>query len=141
MHRLALPLSRLRARYDVVVVGSGYGGAVTAAALAGATREDGNAVSLCVLERGEEILSGDFPQTSFEGLRRLQLHWRGRRWGAATALYDVRVDDDIAVVQGSGLGGTSLINANVLLEPSPGVRRASPFVASTRQIPPSICMT
>ena len=51
------PHGDMAARYDVVVVGSGYGGAIAASRLARAGR------SVCVLERGREIPAGDFPET------------------------------------------------------------------------------
>src|SRR4051812_5505055 len=51
---------RSLADYDVIIVGSGYGGAVAAAALAGAT-EGGRRISVCILERGKEYLAGMFP--------------------------------------------------------------------------------
>src|SRR5258705_277581 len=46
--------------FDVVIVGSGYGGAVAAAKLAGRT-DGGKPIRLCVLERGSEYLPGMFP--------------------------------------------------------------------------------
>jgi cholesterol oxidase len=45
------------------------------------------------------------------------LHQLGRR----TGLYDVHVDKDITVLRGCGLGGTSLINANVAIRADPRV--------------------
>ena len=39
------------------------------------------------------------------------------RSGSATALFDVHLNDDIHVLKACGLGGTSLINANVCLSP------------------------
>ena len=45
--------------YDVVVVGSGYGGAITAARVSGA----GLRKSVCILERGREWPVGQFPDT------------------------------------------------------------------------------
>ncbi|MCP5114816.1 MAG: hypothetical protein GY953_28640, partial [bacterium] len=59
MHRVTrTPLARDWAErrpdgYDVVVIGSGYGGAITAARLATA-RWDGQKPSVCILERGKE---------------------------------------------------------------------------------------
>ena len=41
--------------------------------------------------------------------------------GPRTGLYDFRFNEDINVVVGCGLGGTSLINANVCLPPDPRV--------------------
>jgi NADPH-dependent 2,4-dienoyl-CoA reductase/sulfur reductase-like enzyme len=46
--RISKPLELLRPSYDVVVIGSGYGGGVAASRMA---RGD---MSVCVLERGKE---------------------------------------------------------------------------------------
>ncbi len=50
--------------FDVVIIGSGYGGAMAAAQLAGAKirERDGKTrdVKVCVLERGQEYLPGSF---------------------------------------------------------------------------------
>lgn len=48
-----------QATYDVIVVGSGYGGAITAARLSNAARNP--KLSVCLLERGQECLSDNFP--------------------------------------------------------------------------------
>ena len=109
--RLARPLRLLQAHYDAVVVGSGYGGGVAAARLARAGKR------VAVLERGREILTGEFPRR-FSDLRGdLQLSGRRARLGSPTALYDVRLGDDMHVLVGCGLGGGSLINAGVALRP------------------------
>src|SRR5262245_28083423 len=51
--------------FDVVIVGSGYGGAIAAAALAGdAARRNGGRNGrprIAILERGSEYLPGSFP--------------------------------------------------------------------------------
>src|SRR5215510_13387437 len=58
--------------FDVVIVGSGYGGAVAAAELSGCTDTQGRALGedgklkICVLERGSEYLSGMFPSRQAE---------------------------------------------------------------------------
>jgi cholesterol oxidase len=101
------------AAVDVVIVGSGYGGSIAAACLAGEGRR------VVILERGREYGLGDFPV----GLGEVPRHVRFRRAGDeeaigyADALFDVRVGDDMDVLVGSGLGGTSLINANVAARP------------------------
>ena len=41
--------------------------------------------------------------------------------GDPTSLYDVIASPDVTVLQGCGLGGTSLINANVALECEPKI--------------------
>ena len=100
--------------YDIVVIGSGYGGAVTAARLATADW-GGSKPSLCILERGKEWLPGQFPDELGDGARAV------RRPDNPLGLHEILFGVDIAVWQGSGLGGTSLINANVAIEPDPEV--------------------
>lgn len=111
LQRLASDLSAIKRHYDVVVVGSGYGGGVAAARFARAGK------SVCLLERGREFLPGEFPGR-FPDLRK-EMQVRGKRvnLGSPSALYDVRVGDDMHVLIGCGLGGGSLINAGVALKP------------------------
>src|SRR5262245_18413476 len=48
--------------FDVVIVGSGYGGAMAAVELAGSTlMGSSNAARVCLLERGNQYLAGMFP--------------------------------------------------------------------------------
>jgi cholesterol oxidase len=115
MSHLATPIDRMARDYDVVVVGSGYGGAVAASRLARA------GFRVCVLERGAEFQPGDFPESSLEGFQEMQIDLPDRRVGSATALFDFRMNPDISVLAGCGLGGTSLINANVAIRPDPRV--------------------
>ena len=117
MTRLARPLDRLEPRYDVVVVGSGYGGGVTASRLARAGKR------VAVLERGREVVTGEFP-SRFPDLRgEMQVTGKRMRMGSPTGLYDVRFGEDMHVLVGCGLGGGSLINAGVALRPDPRVFR------------------
>jgi cholesterol oxidase len=113
--RLASNIETLRARYDVVVVGSGYGGGVAAARFARAGQ------SVCVLERGREFLTGEFPGRFPDMRKEMQVRGKRLNTGSAAALYDVRLGDDIHVLVGCGLGGGSLINAGVALRPDPRV--------------------
>jgi len=103
---LANPIQDVQPRYGVVVIGSGYGGAILAARLA-----EGR--SLCILERGREWSPATFPET-LKGVVR-EIRTDRHRLG----LYDYRAYDDADVLVGCGLGGTSLINANVVFPPDP----------------------
>jgi cholesterol oxidase len=101
----------MRPAYDVVVVGSGYGGGVAASRLARAGQ------SVCVIEKGKEFLTGEFPSRLPELRRELQLNGSKMRSGSRTGLFDFRLGADIHVLVGCGLGGGSLINAAVALKP------------------------
>jgi cholesterol oxidase len=116
MVTLSTALERLGDRYDVVVVGSGYGGAIAASRLARAGR------SVCLLERGREFRPGEFPDTQLEATREMQWDAPAGRVGSATGLFDFRLNPEMNVLVGCGLGGTSLINANVSLRAERRVR-------------------
>ena len=115
MPLLSRPLERLAPRYDVVVVGSGYGGGATAARLARAGKR------VAVLERGREVPTGHFPSRFPEMMREFRITGGLLPTGPETALFDIRLGADMHVLVGSGLGGGSLVNAGVALRPSPRV--------------------
>ena len=112
MTRLSRSIADMKDHYAVVVVGSGYGGSIAASRFARAGK------SVCLLERGKEIQPGEFPRTLPEGAREMQIDVPGplaKPDGSRTALYDFRMNEDINIFVGCGLGGTSLVNANVAL--------------------------
>ncbi len=115
MRRLSKSISQLSLSYDVVVIGSGYGGGVAASRLARCGRR------VCLLERGKEYEVGEFPDRLLEAQSEFQYTRNNTHLGSKLGLYDMRVGDDIDVFIGCGLGGTSLINANVSLPPDPRV--------------------
>ena len=100
--------------FDVVIVGSGYGGAIAAATLAG-RESGGNKISVCVLERGNEYLPGSFPH----GFAEVPGHVRMDQ--NKTGLFDARPGPDVSTLVANGVGGGSLINAGVMEVPRDGV--------------------
>lgn len=98
---------------DVVVIGSGYGGSVAA------LRAAKHGAKVLVLERGKEYLSGEFPDGlgSALGHARLERSDATHVNGYESGLFDIRVGTDIGALVGNALGGTSQINAGVVLRP------------------------
>src|SRR5581483_4650993 len=103
--RLSSPIDRMRDHYTVVVIGSGYGGAIAASRLARAGQD------VCLLERGREFLPGEFPDTQLELMHETQMRTPQGHIGSRTGLVDLRFHKDM----------NALINANVALEPEPAV--------------------
>ncbi|MGH3472451.1 MAG: GMC oxidoreductase [Nocardioidaceae bacterium] len=96
----------MRHDYDVVVVGSGFGGSVTALRLT----EKGYRVG--VLEAGARFDESTYPASS----------WNVRRFLFAPSLgcYGIQRIDmlrDCLILSGAGVGGGSLVYANTLYEP------------------------
>ena len=58
---LSTPWAQRKNKYDFVIIGSGYGGAIAAARLATANLNP--KPSVCILERGKERQPGKFPET------------------------------------------------------------------------------
>lgn len=92
--------------FDVVVIGSGFGGSVSALRL----REKG--YSVAVLEAGRRFEDKDFPKTS----------WRLNKFLFAPKLglfgiQRIHVLPDVLILSGAGVGGGSLVYANTLYQP------------------------
>ncbi|QRP44645.1 GMC oxidoreductase [Amycolatopsis sp. FDAARGOS 1241] len=92
--------------YDVLVIGSGFGGSVTALRL----QEKGYRVG--VLESGRRFADDEFATTS----------WRLRKylWAPKLGLYGIQrltLLKNTFVMSGTGVGGGSLVYANTLYEP------------------------
>jgi cholesterol oxidase len=91
---------------DVVVVGSGFGGAVAALRLT----EKGYRVA--VLEEGRRFEPEDFPTTNW--------HVRDYLWAprlGCRGIQRITPLRDVLVLSGAGVGGGSLVYANTLYEP------------------------
>lgn len=107
------------ANVDFVVIGSGYGGSIAAARIAGATTENSDKeLSVVLLERGKEYRRGEFPNIfeKLPGAVRVNLPGAKYPIGNMDALFNIQIGDGIDVLVGSGLGGTSLINANLAIK-------------------------
>lgn len=92
--------------YDVLVIGSGFGGSVSALRLT----EKGYRVG--VFEAGKRFEDKDFAKNS----------WRLRKflWAPQIGCYGIqRIDKlkDVMILSGAGVGGGSLVYANTLYEP------------------------
>jgi choline dehydrogenase-like flavoprotein len=107
----------------VLIVGSGYGGAVAADRLARWRRPDGEPLRIVLLERGLEYLSGAFPSTFAElpGHVRFCVGAAEDPRGQFEGLFDMRLGADMSVLLANGVGGGSLINAGVMEIPRPEV--------------------
>lgn len=84
--RLASPIADLKGHYDVVIVGSGYGGAIAASRLGRVTPK----LSVCVLERGRELQPGNYPDTPAGVLAETQVDTPTGHFRSRTGLYDLR---------------------------------------------------
>lgn len=98
----------MSAQWDAIVVGSGFGGSITALRLAQAGK------SVLVLERGKRYRPGEFPRNPADSDA---LFFRPHERRSARGLYEVRSFSGIGTVVSSGVGGGSLIYANIHVRP------------------------
>jgi cholesterol oxidase len=92
-------------RFDAVVIGSGFGGAVTSCRLAEA------GLRVLVLERGRRWTPDTFPRKPGDAWV-----WDQTCPEKRNGWVDFRLQRGVSVAQGAGVGGGSLIYANVLVE-------------------------
>ncbi|MCU1594550.1 MAG: choD [Frankiales bacterium] len=93
---------------DVIVVGSGFGGSVTALRLA----EKGYRVT--VLEAGRRFTEETLPKSSWDLRAFLWMPKLG-----LTGMQRITVLKDVVILSGAGVGGGSLVYANTLYTPPP----------------------
>lgn len=99
--------------YDYIIIGSGFGGSVSALRLA----EKGYRV--LVIEKGKWYRAEDFPRTN----------WQLSRWLWAPALrwfgiMKITIFRHVGFISGTGVGGGSLVYANTLPVPKPAFFRS-----------------
>jgi cholesterol oxidase len=92
--------------FDVLIIGSGFGGSVSALRLA----EKGYRVG--VLEAGRRFTEETYPATSW---RLRDFLWAPRL--GCTGLQRIHILRDVVVLAGAGVGGGSLVYANTLYVP------------------------
>jgi len=100
--------------YDFVIIGSGFGGSISAMRLA----EKG--YDVLVMERGNRFTDKDFVKRDW--------HLRKYLWMPALRCFGIWQNtllNGIMILHGSGVGGGSLIYANVLMEPDDRLFAAS----------------
>ena len=99
-HRIPAP----EAHFDVVIVGSGFGGSVMTHRLSEA------GMSVCLLERGKAYPPGSFPRSPWETARNFWDPSEGLQ-----GLFNVWSFRGLGGIVASGLGGGSLVYSNVLI--------------------------
>ena len=92
--------------YDVLVIGSGFGGSVAALRLT----EKGYRVG--VLEAGRRFEDADYPRTSWDARR---FFWAPKL--GCLGIQRIHLLRNVIILAGAGVGGGSLVYANTLYEP------------------------
>ncbi len=110
-----MPINR-KFDYDYAIIGSGFGGSVSALRLA----EKG--YSVIVFEKGKRLGAEDFPKTN----------WDFRRWLWMPplrffGLFKMTFFRHVTIMSGAGVGGGSLVYANTLPVPKREFFRAEPW--------------
>jgi cholesterol oxidase len=107
--------------YDVVVIGSGFGGSVAALRLT----EKGYRVAVLEAGRRFDDPASEAPRQRHRALPRNSWHTRGYLWAPALGLTGIQrihllrgeKGARVLVLAGAGVGGGSLVYANTLYEP------------------------
>lgn len=94
-------------KYDYIIIGSGFGGSVSALRLAQ------KGYKVLVVEKGKWFKPEDFPKTN----------WQLRKWLWLPSLrlfgiMKMTIFRHVSIISGTGVGGGSLVYANTLLTPT-----------------------
>jgi cholesterol oxidase len=104
--------------FDAIVIGSGFGGAISGCRLAEA------GCRVLILERGRRWDPAHYPRDPEDAW-----NWSHERPERENGWVDLRLFSHMAVAQGAGVGGGSLIYANVSAEPPPDTFKPLPGLA------------
>ncbi len=96
--------------FDCIVIGSGFGGAITACRLAEA------GYKVLILERGRRWKKEEYPSVTEK-----DWIWDNENPAELNGWIDLRKFPDMAVIQGAAVGGGSLIYANISTEATPAI--------------------
>lgn len=102
--------TRMNEQYDVIIVGSGFGGAASACRLSEAGKK------VLILERGHRWDPKDYPREIGD-----KWTWDVDEPENQNGWIDIRLFGDMTVAQCAGVGGGSLIYANVFIEAKPEI--------------------
>ncbi|OUR97778.1 hypothetical protein A9Q84_06140 [Halobacteriovorax marinus] len=105
--------------YDFVIVGSGFGGSVSACRLAQ------KGYSVAILEKGRHYSKQDFPKTNWDIKKYL--------WAPIIRCFGIQsitVLKNLMVLHGVGVGGGSLVYANTLLRPLAKIFKSTAWPSS-----------
>lgn len=126
--------SGMEPQFAVLIIGSGYGASICAARLSQKLRPG---LRIGILERGREWLPGEFPDTFPNILKNTRQPITGPSKGQIInplGLYNIGFNPEVNVLSGSGLGGTSLINAGIALRPHSETFARDAWPAALRSI-------
>ncbi|KAE8376168.1 hypothetical protein BDV26DRAFT_282908 [Aspergillus bertholletiae] len=133
---LSRPFRSMKASYDVVIVGSGYGAGVAASRMARAGK------SVALLELGWERRPGTYPCTSVQCLKEFSISgsssWRFT--SRPTELFQLILGDGQHAFVAHALGGCSLVNAGVFLEADQGTLQLSSWPPEIKNDPAGLQM-
>lgn len=106
----------MKPAYDFVIIGSGFGGSVSAYRLTKEQLRLGKPASVCVLERGKRYQRGQFPRDLG---RPRDFRFKNEGRDGYQGIFDIRTGDQISVLCGAGVGGGSLVYLDVQVNAFP----------------------